>query len=366
MNKRTISIQDVARAVGVSHTTVSRALRDSPLISLEVREKVQKLAQEMGYVPNAVAQSLRGQRTNTIGLVVTTIADPFVGRVVRGIEEVAQQYHLSLFLSVSNNDADREVDVIENFHRRRVDGIIVTATQLSEKHAKHLARLDVPTVVINQQAEAKLEHFHSVSIDDYSGARIAIDHLLELGHSAIGYIGAGNRPHSNQSRLKGYRDALTDANIKVAEDWIRIAPKEHRYHSDDVRDGEQLLPDLIAAGVTAVFCFNDSIAVGALLACRLMGISVPEQLSLVGFDDIELAQFVTPPLTTIHQPKLRIGQLAMEMLLDLLNNRPVQDHVLPTNLVLRSSTTSVPSAPVRDILQESRTIKPEQLFSPPI
>lgn len=366
MSRRTVSIQDVARAAGVSHTTVSRALRDSPLISLEVREKIQVLAQEMGYVPNAVAQSLRGQQTHTIGLVVTTIADPFVGRVVRGIEEVAKKYRKSLILSVSNNNADQEVEAIENFHRRRVDGIIIAAAQLSETHEKRLARINTPAVLINHQAEGRLEHLHTVSINDYQGARTAVEHLLERGHRVIGYLGAANRPRSNRARFNGYRDTLEAAGILARADWVCIAPAEHRYHSDDVRDGQQLLPSLIAAGVTAVFCYNDMIAVGALLACRVLKIAVPEQLSLVGFDDIELAQFVTPALTTIHQPKLRLGQVAAEMLLDLLEARPVEDHVLPTELVIRESTAAAPARPVGDSLPPETTIPPGELFSPPL
>ncbi len=357
-------IQDIAQAAGVSHTTVSRALRDSPLISTEVREQIQKLAEEMGYIPNAVAQSLRGQRTGTIGLVVTTIADPFVGRVVRGIEEVAQQYSLSLFLSVSNNDADREVSVIETFHRRRVDGIIVAAARLTDQHEKHLARMHVPTVLINHQAENSLEHLHSVSVDDYSGARKAVEHLLSLGHRAIGYLGASSRPRSNHARFEGYRDALAKAGIPGQVDWVRIAPASHHSHTDDVRDGQQFLPGLIKAGVTAVFCYNDMIAVGGLLACRIMQIDVPTQLSVVGFDDVELAQFVTPPLTTIHQPKLRLGQLAMGMILDLLADQPVADSVLPTNLVVRESTGAPPADPVIHQRPDLDILRPDQLFSP--
>lgn len=364
MHKRTVSIQDIAESAGVSHTTVSRALRDSPLIRKEVREQIQQLAQAMGYIPNAVAQSLRGQRTNTIGLVVTTIADPFVGRVVRGIEEVAQRDHLSLLLSVSNNDPDRELEVIENFHRRRVDGIITAAAQVTEQHEQRLAEMNVPTVLINQQAESKLEHLHSVSVDDYSGAKAAAQHLLQLGHHSIAYLGAGNRPRSNHARLQGYTDALAAAGIAVQPALVRIAPAEHRYHSDDVQDGQALLSELIKAGATAVFCYNDMIAVGALLACRALGIAVPEQISLVGFDDIELAQFVTPPLTTVHQPKLRLGQLAVEMLLDLLAGRPVRDIVLPTELWERGSTARVPDHLPRQVMRAPDLIRMDQLFKP--
>lgn len=362
--RRHVSIQDIAQAAGVSHTTVSRALRNSALISLEVRERVQNLASEMGYIPNAVAQSLRGQHTNTIGLVVTTIADPFVGRVVRGIEEVAQKSNLSIILSVSNNDADREVAVMETFHRRRVDGIIVAAAQLTAQHERRLARIDVPTVLINHQAETSLEIFHSISVDDYGGARQMMDYLLSSGHRVIAYLGAGNRPRSNRARMQGYYDALHAAGIMPRAKLVGITPLEHRYHADDVRDGQQMLPALAAAGATAVFCYNDSIAAGAMLACRTLGIAVPRQLSIVGFDDIELAQYVNPPLTTIHQPKLRIGQAAMEMLLDLMAERPVQDQIMPTELVVRESSTTAPPVPVKDVLSINETISPDQLFSP--
>ena len=338
MSDRAVSIQDIARDAGVSHSTVSRSLHDSPLISPEVRLRIQQLAQAMGYTPNAVAQSLKGKRTNTVGLVVTSISDPFVGRVVRGIEDVAQAAGINVLLSVSNNDPQREMVVIDTFHRRRVDGVISAAAQISGPYTQRLAQIKMPTVLINQQADADAEQLHSVEVDDYDGARQAVEHLLALGHRNIGYLGAGNRPRSNRRRMAGYRDALTAAGIAENEVWIKTAPPEHRYHSDDVADGQAQLPELLGDGVTAVFCYNDMIAVGALLACRDLGVAVPGQLSVIGFDDIEMARYVTPPLTTIHQPKLRLGELAMEMLLDILEGRLVQNHVLSTELVHRAST----------------------------
>ncbi len=342
MAQRPVSIQDIAGKAGVSHATVSRALRNSPLISADVREKIQRLARDMGYTPNAIAQSLKGQRTRAIGLVVTSIADPFVGRVVRGIEEVAHRANMSVFLSVSYNDPEREMAVIETFHRRRVDGIISAAARISGRYTEQLARAYVPTVLINQQAEATTELLHSVDVDDYQGARRAVEHLIALGHRKIGYIGAGNRPRSNRHRFAGYCDSLRDAGIEPEAAWVRISPPEHRFHTEDVADGVSLGPELLETGVTALFCYNDMIAVGVLMACRERGIAVPGALSVAGFDDIETAQYVTPPLTTVHQPKLRLGQVAMRMLLDLLEGRPVENHVLPTELVRRSSTAPPP------------------------
>lgn len=335
---RSVSILDIAKAVGVSHSTVSRALHNNPLISAEVREQIQQTAREMGYTPNAVAQSLKVQRTHTVGLVITTIADPFVGRVVRGIDEVAQQAGIDVFLGISNNDPEREMAVIESFHRRRVDGIIVTAATINTRYSSRLARINVPTVMINQQAEMSLEMLHSVSVDDYLGARQATQHLIDLGHHSIGYLGAGNRPRSNNLRRNGYQDTLLAAGISPHKDWIKTTPADHRYHTDDETDGRLLTESLLDAGISAIFCYNDMIAIGSLLACRELNIPVPDELSIVGFDDIEIAQYVSPPLTTIHQPKLRLGQTAMAMLLDLMAGRSVEDHILSTELVRRAST----------------------------
>ena len=141
MSRRTITIQDIARAAGVSHTTVSRALRDNPLISTDVRAQIQQLARDMGYIPNAIAQSLQMRRTNAIGLVVTSIADPFFSDVVKGVEEVARAANISVFLSTSHNDPEQEMAVIETFHRRRVDGVLAAASRVSEHHTERLARI---------------------------------------------------------------------------------------------------------------------------------------------------------------------------------------------------------------------------------
>lgn len=339
---RSVSIKDIALIAGVSHTTVSRALRGNPHISPEVKNHILQLADEMGYIPNALAQGLRGSFTNTIGLVVTTIADPFVGNLVRGIGEYAEKYHMSIFLSESKNDPDREMSVIEMFHRRRVDALIIAATRLETQYEKRIIRVNVPTVLINQQSETELGDLHSISIDDYSGARQAVQHLIDLGHRSIAYLGAGNRPRSNQKRFRAYCDALENAGIPFNGNLVRTAPPDRRYHSDDIDDGQTLLTTLLKEKITAVFCFNDMFAIGALMACRLLGISVPDQISIVGFDDIEMARYLTPALTTIHQPKVQLGQLSVSMVMDLLNSRPVTDSILPTDLKLRRSTTPFP------------------------
>lgn len=342
MNHSRISIKDIARMAGVSHTTVSRALRDSPLISIEVRRRIQRLARELGYTPNAVAQSLQTRRTNTIGLVVTSIADPFYAEVVRGIEEAARPAGFSVFLNASYNDPDHEIHVVETFHHRRVDGILVASSRVGSRYADQLERMHVPVVLVNSQAENDQEFLHSVAVDDHAGARLVGEHLLALGHRQIGYVGVSNRPRSNERRRAGLSEALA----AVSGSDLVVISLDSRKYDKDAALGRAALAHLRATRCTAVFCYNDMVAIGILLACREHGIKVPRDLSVVGFDDIEFTQYVTPPLTTVHQPKYQLGQLAMQMLLDVLDQQPVQNVVLQPKLQQRESTAPPQVIPV--------------------
>ena len=340
MRQDEVSIADIARAAGVSHSTVSRALHDSPLISENTRARIQSLAREMGYTPNAIAQSLHTRQTSSIGLVVTSIADPFLSDVVKGVEEVARARGFSVLLSTSHNDPDQEMAVIETFRRRRVDGILVASSRLTSEYTERLAQLQVPTVLINSQAEPLDGRLHWVAVDDYQGAKIAVEHLLQLKHRAIGYLSVDSRPRSAQQRLEGYRSALGEAGITAHDTWVVSMPGTRASPEEDMQAGQQGLPRLLAAGVTALFCANDMIAIGALLVCREQGIAVPQHLSVIGFDDIMVASYVTPALTTVRQPKAELGRIAMRTLLDLLDRRPAYNHTLLPMLTIRASTTS--------------------------
>ena len=177
-----------------------------------------------------------------------------------------------------------------------------------------------------------------VAMDDRRGAQLAVEHLLQLGHRSIGYLGTSNRPRSNRQRLLGYQSKLVAAYMPHRDEWIVISPGNDASHEEDVAAGQTSLPSLLDTGVTAIFCYNDMIAAGVLIACRERGIAVPEELSVIGFDNIKMASYLTPPLTTIHQPKIEMGRLATQVLLDLLQNRPVQNYVLPPALIPRAST----------------------------
>lgn len=329
-----VTIKDIARVAGVSHTTVSRALSGNPVISQETTLRVQKIARQMGYTPSAVAQSLLSQRTKTIGMVVTAISDPFVAQVVEGVESIAQAANYSVFLATSHNNPDQEINVVETFHRRRVDAIIVTSSRIGSLYSDRLAQIKIPIVLINNQEEG--EYLHSVATDDIAGARLAVEYLLSMGHRKIGYIGGVNRPRSNQRRLDGYRAALQAAGVKPDPALVGLIKAE-----TDLERGQQALSLYIEAGVTALFCYNDVIAIGLMMACRDKNVSVPDQLSVIGFDNIDSAAYVSPSLTTVSQPKFAMGQHAMEMTLNLLDGKQVADQVLACNLVERQSVAKI-------------------------
>lgn len=334
-----ISIKDIARIAGVSYSTVSRALHDSSLISEEVRVRIKNLASTMGYTPNAVAQSLQSRLTHSIGLIITTISDPFFMDVVSGVEEAAREAGFSVFLATSNNNPDQEIKILETFNRRRVDGVILAASRIGNDYANRLERIQIPVVMINNQAIGEYKNLYSVAVDDYAGGCIAMQHMIELGHSKIGYIGVSNRPGSNGRRLKSYFLAMQERGFTGRPDWVHLDESVNNEDlAGDIRVGQNLAPLLLKSGVTAIFCYCDTIAAGAFIACRKLGISIPEDVSIIGFDDNVLCEIISPPLTTIRQPKREMGQMAIRMLLNCFQGENVEDALLQPSLVVRGST----------------------------
>jgi DNA-binding LacI/PurR family transcriptional regulator len=264
--------------------------------------------------------------------VVTTINDPFFGRIVEGIENVAQAANYSTFLSMSGVDEVKEMSVVQSFYRRRVDAIIISSLSGDLTVRAELERIKIPIVLINNQTEGK--YLHSVAVDDVRGGEVATHHLLDLGHRRIAFLETKNRPKSNRLRREGYEKAHREASVPLDPKLI-IPPLA----DDDVSRGQAALRPLLDAKATAVFCYNDMTAVGLMKACRAAGVRVPQDLSIVGYDDVELTNHVTPALTTMHQPRRQLGKQAMEMTLALLDgeNR-VLDQVLDARLVVREST----------------------------
>jgi DNA-binding LacI/PurR family transcriptional regulator len=329
---RPTSIKDIARAANVSHSTVSRALHNSPLINRETSERIQQIAREAGYRASAVARGLVTRRTHAIGVVVTSIADPFVGEVVSGIEETANGNGYSVLLAESNADPDREKKVVESFAERRVDGIVVTSSRVGALYLPLLSEMRVPIVLVNNQHPG--EFVYSVSIDNVEGSRDAVRHLIELGHTRIGYIGDQFGYQSDTERFSGYRDALEHAGLDVDPE---LAIRGDGKPEGGLRAMGALLE--LAEPPTGVFCYNDMSALGALHAVRNRGLTVPQDVSIIGFDDLFISSYMQPPLTSVRQPMRRMGLLAMESLLKLMSGQDSPSTItVAAELVVREST----------------------------
>jgi DNA-binding LacI/PurR family transcriptional regulator len=330
-----ISIKDIARLAGVSHSTVSRALRNSPLIPARTTQRIQKIAQEAGYTASAVARSLVTKKTHAIGVVVTSIADPFNGEVVAGIEEFANEHGYSVILANSQADPDREITVVRSFQERRVDGILIASSRVGALYMPLLSELSIPIVLLNNQHPS--EFAHSVMIDDAAGAYEAAKHLIELGHKKIAYVGDQFGLHSDVERHAGYKRALADAGVPIL--------KSLTVRGDGKPEGaRQAAKQLFAQHdrPTAIFCYNDMSALGVLEEVAENRLSVPKEVSIVGFDDIFFAALLQPPLTTVRQPKKEMGRRAMGLLLAQLRGEEAQKTVtIRGELVVRGSTAKL-------------------------
>jgi DNA-binding LacI/PurR family transcriptional regulator len=330
-----ISIKDIAQVAQVSHSTVSRAIHHSPLVNGETGDRIRQIARRMGYRPSAVARSLVTKKTWTIGIVVTTIADPFIAELVSGIEETANDHGYSVFLANSNADPERELRVVHSFHERRVDGILVTASRVGALYLPRLTELKAPIVLINNQHPG--EFAHSVVIDNVTASRAATEHLIGLGHKRIAYIGDRFGFQSDTERFTGYRQALELSDLAFSPELV--------VHGDgNAESGGPAMETLLklSAPPTAVFCYNDMTALGALRVIRARGLSVPADISLVGFDDLFIASYLQPLLTTVRQPRRQMGQMAMEMLLKLFAGEQCNASIkVSGELIVRESTAPI-------------------------
>jgi LacI family repressor for deo operon, udp, cdd, tsx, nupC, and nupG len=330
--RRQPSIKDIARIAKVSHPTVSRALQNSPLVNAKTAAKIRKIAEDAGYRASAVARGLVTRRTKTIGLVVTTVNDPFAGEVALGIEKAANEHGYSVFLANSDAEPERERRMVQTFAEQRVDGIVVTSSRVGAEYLPMLAEMMVPIVLVNDQYPG--EFMHSVMIENVQGARAAAEHLIALGHRRIAYVGDLSGYQSDTERLAGYKQALAEAGIAFAPE---LAVKGDGKPAAAIEGVNALLA--LEQPPTAICCYNDMTALGAMRAIATRGLRVPDDISVTGFDDLFFAAYLDPPLTTVHQPMRHMGQIAMENLLKLMQGgEPVEQARVEAKLVVRAST----------------------------
>jgi len=307
-----VTIKDIARRAGVSHATVSRALHGSPLISVATSQRIRQIAAELGYQPSVAARSLKTNRSQVLGVIVSHIADPFFSEILQGIDEVAQQVGYSLFIAASQHSLERERAIVKTMREHRVDGVIICSTPFSAEQSQLLASYKTPLVVINNQSAE--DYRYSIYHDDLDGSQQVTQHLLDLGHKRIAYLGSSFSGRTNDQRLSGYKERMQAAGLSVPEGFV------HGVQANNPETGRAAVDHFLALPErpTAVFCFNDMLATGVLQGLRRVGLRVPEDCSVAGFDNITFSAYTNPPLTTFNQPKHEIGIQAARLLLELL------------------------------------------------
>ncbi|AJF75354.1 MULTISPECIES: HTH-type transcriptional regulator GalS [Raoultella] len=303
-----ITIRDVARQAGVSVATVSRVLNNSALVSPDTRESVMKAVTQLGYRPNANAQALATQVSDTIGVVVMDVSDAFFGALVKAVDTVAQQHQKYVLIGNSYHEAEKERNAIEVLIRQRCLALIVHSKALSDEELGDFMQ-HIPGMVLINRIVPGYAH-RCVGLDNVSGALMATRMLLNHGHQRIGYLSSNHGIEDDALRREGWFRALQEQSIIAPDSWVGSG-------SPDMQGGEAAMVELLGRnlGLTAVFAYNDSMAAGALTTLKDNGIVVPQHLSLIGFDDIPISRYTDPQLTTVRYPIMSMAKLATELAL---------------------------------------------------
>ncbi len=335
-----VTIKDIALKAGVSHSTVSRALRDHPAISAKTKAHIKKIARELGYVASAPARSLKTSRSRVLGVIVSRVADPFYSEVLDGIHEVVQARGYSFYLASSNHDAERERAIARSMAERRVEGIVLCSTSVSEEHKNQLASFGAPIVLVHNRSFEDSEH--SIYHDDRYGSCQMTRHLIDLRHERIAFLGNERGGRVSEERLAGFADAMKSAGLPARKEMILAAPA-------GTPEGGALAAEgllRMEQPPTALVCYNDMVAIGAMQTLKEADWRIPGDLSVVGFDNVSLSAFVTPPLTTFDQPKHQLGVEAAKMMMRLLGSEPSTQPDVVTlrgRILVRNSTASPPT-----------------------
>jgi LacI family transcriptional regulator len=334
-----VTLQMVAQAAGVSASTVSRILNGTAVVSQGKKQAVDEAIALLGFVPNPVARGLAGGRTLSVGVVTQSIDSPFYGVALRGIEDELDRAGYSPLFVSGHWNASEEARCIDMLRSRRVDGIIVLTGRLSDAALKHTAR-SLPVVATGRKLRAP--NLYSLDFDNFEGARLATEHLASLGHQRIAFI-AGNSEHPDANeRLRGYRAGLEAACIPFDPELVGAG----LFHEESGMLATERLLDT-RRRFTALFAANDQMALGACLALQRRSLKVPQDVSVMGFDDLSISRYSVPPLSTIHHPAYELGQYAAAAMLCLLRGEKPALKLPEPRVVARESTAPPVAASAR-------------------
>lgn len=327
-----VTIRDVAQRAGVSVATVSRVLNDSGPVHEDTRVRIHEAARALRFVPNSAARSLSTRRSNTLGVLLPDLHGEFFSELIRGLDLAARRHKHHLIVSSSHDDR-QEVEAALRAMRGRVDGLILMSPDIAAETLVAEIPESLPTVLLN--SAVRDDRFDTLEIDNGGGARAMVEHLLRCGHERIAMVQGAPRNHDAHERLRGYRSALEAAGITPRREWEQPGDftEEAGYHGAVALLALEPRP-------TAIFAANDATAIGAFSAVRDAGLRVPEDMAVVGFDDVPIARYVNPPLTTVRVSISELGARAAETLLAALADGAAHRRrhvVLPTALVVRAS-----------------------------
>lgn len=332
-NKMAASIKDVAKEAGVSIATVSRVLNDIDVVNEETKKKVLDAIKKLGYRPNIVARSLKTQRTRTVGILIPDISSQLYPEIVRGAEDVANIYNYNVMLCNSDSDLEKEKEYLRVLKEKMVDGVLYMSSSLEDDTLDLINELDLKTVLV--ETKDKNGDLPSVTIDNVKATYESTKYLIDRGITEIAFIGM--QKDSNNAwgeRFQGYEEALKESGLQLKEDLTY-------FNKLKVKTGYEGVLSILGKGLIpkGIVCASDEIAMGAINALRDKKLRIPEDVSVVGFNDIHSAQVFYPKLTTIAQPMYDMGSIAMRMLIKLINQKTLEEghYILPHTLIERDS-----------------------------
>lgn len=329
---RKVTIRDLAEAAGVSVTTVSQILNGKgERFSLDTRRRVHQLQEEMGYVPDFNARNLIMKSAQTIGVLVPNLGNPFFSMFIRGVQETSRERHFIPLIFGANHDEQLESYYLEELIKRAVDGLIIASASITAEAIDNILKKNgIPYLLIDQNGGPSVDR---VRINDEQGGQLAADHLVALGHQKIAVVMPDEPTQNLQIRLTGFKQRLAEHHIDLADSAV--------IHSEMTKlGGYQATKAVLAQHPTAVFAINDETALGLMRGLHEQGVSVPQDISVLGYDDIDLDEYVVPKLTTIHQPVVTMGQQATGLLINRIQDQRQAAQLvdLPVDLREREST----------------------------